>query len=101
MVTGQIELAAFVEVTLKADLGGFPRVDNGMGGASGLIVDAARAVTGFTTDVRGIRTFRLQPRVSRSLKIPQNFGMTVTTGFGTHELRARNLRRGYDRRGHG
>ncbi len=48
MVIGQVELAALVQVTIKADLRRFPRIDNVASAATGIHMDAAGAVTGFT-----------------------------------------------------
>ena len=40
-MVGEMEFAAFVEMTFETGLGRFPRIDNGVVGTTGLIVEAA------------------------------------------------------------
>ena len=65
-------------MAIEADLGRPVRIDDGMARATGLIVDTAGAVTGFTTHGHCVLATHLQLRVSRRWKIPAN----VLVAFG-------------------
>jgi len=101
MCVRQIELATLVEVAIKADLRRPVRINDGVAGAAGLIVDTAGAVTAFTTHVHCVLAWDLQLRVSRSRKIPADVLVAFRTRFRTDEFRVWNLGWGDDRASHG
>lgn len=59
MMVRQVELPAFVEMTLKANLGILARVDDRIKRATALVVQTAGAMTRFATGVVKVWTFRL------------------------------------------
>jgi hypothetical protein len=101
MVIGEAEAAAFIQMTLETCLGVAARIDDGMGLATRLIVDAGRAVAGFAADVLGVRAFRHQAGVVSRLELSGDLLMALLATLGAHKSRARNLRRCQHRAGEG
>lgn len=95
MVGRQGEGGPFVEMALEAGFRRFPRVDDGAGGTTGFLVDAARTVAGFTPDVHGVRPGSLHSGVVGGREILHDLGMAFSAAFRTGELGPGDLRRRY------
>ena len=96
MMIGEVELAAFIEVTGETDFGGFLRIDDGMTGAARLVMDAAGAVAGFATHLGSVLTFGLEARMNGAWEILRDIGMTFLAAFGAYKGRARDVRGDHD-----
>lgn len=90
MVVGEIELRAFIQMAAITRFRRFAGVDDGMEGASGLIVNTARSMAGLAADVHGVLTLGLQPIVIRRHEVPRDVLVTLLAGFRPHKLRAGN-----------
>lgn len=92
-MTGEIELAALVQVTAKAGFRRFARIDDGMGRPARFRMQTAGAMTRFATNLRSIDARRFKLRVSGRMKCLGNFLVTLGARFAAHESGARNVRR--------
>jgi hypothetical protein len=81
MMVREVEFATLVEVALKTGLGRLFGIDDRVIGATGFVVNTARAMARLTAHIRRIGTLGLQQRVGGSLKIPGDFFMTLLTSF--------------------
>ena len=77
MVRGQIEFPLFVQMTLETNFGRFAGIDDGVGRAAGLNMQAAGTVTGFAPDVLGIVAGRLQMIMSRGVEAVKSVFVTL------------------------
>src|SRR5436190_22288734 len=93
MMIRQVELAALVQMALKAGLRRFTRVDDGVARAARLIVKTARTVAGLAARVLGVVSRRLQSRVGGRSKIAVYGFVALRTGLRTDEFGAGNVRR--------
>lgn len=94
MAVCQLELPFLVQVTLKA---GFRRalgIQDAVMRATGLIVNATGAVTGFAANVFCVWTLRLEAHMSGGFEIAGDLGMTLSASLRAHKFRARDLRWG-------
>ena len=89
----QIELAAFVEMALKAGFGRFLWIDDGAGGSAGFDVLAGGAVAAFATEAFGVFALDHDPGVGGRLKAFGNILMALGAGLGADKCRARDPRR--------
>ena len=69
MGEGQTELAALIQMALKAGLGRTARVDNSASSAAGLVMEARRPMASFATDVLGILARRFESGMSSAAKV--------------------------------
>ena len=77
----EVEFATLVEVALETGLGRLFWIDDRVIGATGFLVNTARAMARLTAHIRRIGTLGLQQRVGCGLKIPRDFFMTLLTSF--------------------
>ena len=96
MAVGELELAFFIEMTLKAGVRCLFGIDDAVVRATGLIVDTAGAVAGFAADVFGVRSLGLEPGVGGGFEIARDLGMTFGASSGANKFGAGNLRRSDD-----
>lgn len=89
----QAKLAAFVQVALETDLGRFAGVNDSMGIATGLGVQAARAMTTFAAHVDGIGSPRHQARMRGRREKACDLLMAGGALGGAHKGGAGNVRR--------
>jgi len=94
----EVELAALVQVALEADFRGFSRINDRMGSATTLIVQATRAMAGFAADFRRVFPRSFQPCVRCGNEIMRYRAMTFFTTFRSGELGALNIGWSHDRR---
>jgi hypothetical protein len=85
MVVGEIELAAFIEMTVETNFGRFPGINDGVAGAARLVMDAARSMARFTADLQRIGTLGLQARVCGCREIAGNIAVAFLTALGANE----------------
>jgi hypothetical protein len=81
MMVRQIEFATLVEVALETNLWRSFGIDDRVIGATGFVVNAARAMARLTAYIRRIGTLGLQQRVSCRLKTFGNVFMALLTSF--------------------
>ncbi|MDD1750411.1 MAG: hypothetical protein LUO89_11110 [Methanothrix sp.] len=91
MMVRQVELAAFIEVTLEAGLGTLPWINNGFGASPYFDMDAARAMTGLTPGRNSVSPGGHQPRVSRCFEITRDFLVTLGAFIRADILGPRHL----------
>ena len=84
----QVELCAYLKVTLETSFRRLTRIDDCVRRAATLDVQTARSMTRFAADVLCVFSFRLQTRVRRGPKIPCDIFVTSLTTFRASELRA-------------
>ena len=77
----QVELTSFVEMAIEADLGRPVWIDDGVASAAGLVVDAARAMTGFAAHVHGVWTAHFEFGVSCRRKIARDVFVAFGAGL--------------------
>jgi hypothetical protein len=98
MMLRQIKFPLHVEMALETRGGVFPGIDNQVRCAAGPDMFTARSVAGLaTTLARHGGTFDVQTGVRAGWEFADNIGMAIGAGLITHVVRARNLKRGYDR----
>lgn len=95
VVGRQIELGLLIQMTLKTSLGRFARIDDGLGGAARLNVQASRAMTRFASDIFCVVSGCLQLVVTRGVETVINLLMACLAGLRTDKSRPRNLRRSH------
>jgi hypothetical protein len=92
MSMGEVELAAFIQVAIETDFGGFVRVNDRVTSAAGLVVEAGGPVAGFTTHVDRVWATDLQFGVRGGGKIAGDVLVALRTRVGADEFRAWNFR---------
>jgi hypothetical protein len=95
MVIWKIEFAAFIEMTSETNFGRFLWINDSAPRAAGLIMDAARSMARFATDLERIGTFGLQARVCGCREISGNIAVAFLTTFRANECGVWDLR-GHD-----
>ena len=93
---GQIELAPFIQVTLKAGFRRLPGINNRGSRPAGLMVDAARAMTRLTAHVEGVGATCPELGVGSRGEIARDILVALSATFRADELRAGNFGRGHD-----
>ena len=92
VAVGQLELSALVQVALEADFGRLPGIDDRVMRPAGLIVNAARAVARFASNLRGIRPMSLQPCMRRGSKTLRDVLVALRAACRADKRCPRNLR---------
>jgi hypothetical protein len=82
------EFTALVEVTLETGFGRAIRIDYGVRGAAGFLVNAAGTMASLAADVHRVPGFGVESGVSGSSKAVVNFCVTFGAGCRADELRA-------------
>ncbi len=77
------------------------RIDNGVSLSTGVHMQAARSMAGFTPCILSIFSLCLKPGMSRRFKILRNLIVTRRTRFGPHKRCTRDRRRGNHHTIHG
>ncbi len=93
MVRREIELTPLIEMALEAGLRRFARIDDGIGRAARLDVQAAGAVTRFASDILRVVAGRLQPVMGRGDEAFCNVLMACLARIGADKSGPGNLRR--------
>jgi len=87
----QAKLAAFIKVALETSLRVLSWVDDRVAGAAAFRMNAAWAVTGFTSHLRRVWTFRLNTCVGGCLKVSSDVFVTLRAILRTNQRGAWNL----------
>ena len=96
VMMGQLELGTHFEMALKTGIRRFARIDDGLGCAPALDVQASRSVTRFTTHHLGVFSMRLQARVRGGRKVFGDRLVTSGARFGSDKIGPGNTRRSKD-----
>jgi hypothetical protein len=96
----QMELATLVQVTGKAGLRRFARIDDGIARATGLIVNAAGTVARFTAHVEGVGAFSHQFCVGGGGKVSTDIFVALGARVRSDELSSGNFGRSNDGAGY-
>ena len=101
MMVWQVELASLVQMAVEASFRRFFRINDRGPRAAGFVVDAAWAVTGFTTHVEGVRAFRHELGVRGGWEIARDVLVALRTALRADERGAGDLGWRDDRPGEG
>jgi hypothetical protein len=93
MVVRQVELAAFVEVTLETRLRRLAGIENRLARPARLVMQAAWSVARLAADLIGIGPGRLQPRMRGQMKIARDLLVALRASGRTDKRGARNCGR--------
>ncbi len=95
MMRREIELASFINMALEACLGRFTRIDDRVMSSTRFMVNAARSMAGFTTQVDGVFAFGFEKRMRRGLEVLGDVLVALRAVIRSDEMRSGNLRRGH------